>query len=60
MLVFSRKRNEGFWIGEDVRVVIVEVRGDKVRIGVEAPTEVPVHRDEVFEIIQRERKEGKA
>ncbi len=60
MLVLSRKRNESIVIGgEDselgfeINLVIVEIRGDKVRIGVEAPKEVPVHRREVFEAIKR-------
>lgn len=57
MLVLSRKRNEGIRIGEngEIRIVVVEVRGDKVRFGIEAPTNIPVHRDEVFEAIQREK-----
>lgn len=46
MLVFSRKKNEAIMIGE-VRVVIVDINGDKVRIGIQAPLEVPVHRQEI-------------
>lgn len=53
MLVLSREKNEGIRIGCDVRIVVVEIRGDKVRLGVEAPKEVPVHRDEVYEAIER-------
>lgn len=48
MLVLSRKELESIMIGDDVRVTLVEIRGDKVRIGIEAPTEVPVHREEIY------------
>jgi carbon storage regulator len=53
MLVLSRKRDEKIVIGENIVVTIVEIRGDKVRLGIEAPNEVPVHRHEVWEAIQR-------
>lgn len=53
MLVLSRKKNEGIVINNDIKIVIVEIRGDKVRLGVEAPREVPVHRQEVYDAIQR-------
>lgn len=53
MLVLSRKKNESIVINNDITVVVVEIRGDKVRLGVEAPKEVPVHRREVFEAIRR-------
>ncbi len=55
MLVLSRKKNESIKIGDDITVVIVEVRGDKVRLGIEAPKEVAVHRKEVFDAIQRDK-----
>jgi carbon storage regulator len=54
MLVLSRQRDESIMIGDNIVVTIVDVRGDKVRLGIEAPTEVPVHRQEVYEAIQRE------
>jgi carbon storage regulator len=54
MLVLSRTRDESIVIGDNVVVTIVDIRGDKVRLGIEAPGEVPVHRLEVFEAIQRE------
>jgi carbon storage regulator len=54
MLVLSRQRDESIVIGENVVVTIVDIRGDKVRLGIEAPGEVPVHRQEVYEAIQRE------
>ena len=52
MLVLSRKKNESIVIGDGIVVTIVEVRGDKVRLGIEAPKEVPVHRREVFDAIK--------
>ncbi len=54
MLVLSRKKNESIVINHDIRIVVVEIRGDKVRLGVEAPQQVPVHRREVYDAIQRE------
>ena len=54
MLVLSRQRDQSIVIGENIVVTIVDIRGDKVRLGIEAPTEVPVHRREVFEAIQQE------
>ena len=54
MLVFSRQRDESIRIGDNVVVTIVDIRGDKVRLGIEAPGEIPVHRQEVYEAIQRE------
>ena len=53
MLVLSRKKNESIVINNDIRIVVVEIRGDKVRLGVEAPREVPVHRREVYDAINR-------
>ena len=53
MLVLSRKKNEAIRIGTDVILRIVEIRGDKVRIGIEAPENVPVHRQEVYDAIKR-------
>jgi carbon storage regulator len=59
MLVLSRKKNESIVINNDITIVVVEIRGDKVRLGVEAPKEVPVHRREVYEAIKRnEQAEG--
>lgn len=51
MLVLSRKKDECVVINNDIRIVVVEIRGDKVRLGVEAPKEVPVHRSEVYDAI---------
>ncbi len=53
MLVLSRKKNESIVINNDITIVVVEIRGDKVRLGVEAPKEVPVHRQEVYDAIRR-------
>jgi carbon storage regulator len=61
MLVLSRKKNESIVINNDITIVVVEIRGDKVRLGVEAPKEVPVHRREVYDAIRRnESGDGKA
>ena len=54
MLVLSRQRDETIVIGEDIEVTVVDIRGDKVRLGISAPKHVPVHRKEVFEAIKRE------
>ena len=53
MLVLSRKKNESIVINNDITIVVVDIRGDKVRLGVEAPKEVPVHRREVFDLIKQ-------
>ncbi len=53
MLVLSRHRNEVICIGDDIRIMVVDIRGDKVRIGVEAPRNTEVHRLEVYEAINR-------
>jgi len=60
MLVLSRKKNESIIINDDITVVVVEIRGDKVRLGIEAPKEVPVHRREVFDAIRRSETEQAA
>ncbi len=58
MLVLSRQRDESIMIGDDVEIIIVDVRGDKVRLGITAPREIPVHRREIYDAIQREKKES--
>ncbi len=60
MLILSRKVNEKIMIGEDVSVTIIEIRGDQVKIGVEAPKSVKVFRQEVFEAIQNENRAAAA
>ena len=60
MLVLSRKKNESIIINDDITIVVVEIRGDKVRLGVEAPKEVPVHRNEVYEAIRRNQQKPEA
>ena len=57
MLVLSRKKNESIVIGENITITVMEIRGDKVRLGIEAPKDVPVHRQEVFEKVLEEKKE---
>ena len=59
MLVLSRKKDESIMIGDDVEITIVDVRGDKVRLGIAAPRDIPVHRREVYDAIQREKNEQK-
>lgn len=51
MLVLSRKKNESIVINNDITITVVEIRGDKVRLGISAPKDVPVHRQEVYEAI---------
>ena len=59
MLVLSRQKDESIMIGDDVEITIVDVRGDKVRLGIAAPKSIPVHRREVYDAIQREKKAAK-
>lgn len=54
MLVLSRQRDETIMIGDDIEVTVVDIRGDKVRLGIAAPKEIAVHRKEVYEAIKRE------
>ena len=58
MLVLSRHRDESIIIGDDIVVTIVDIRGDKVRLGINAPQDIPVHRREVYEAIQRENRKA--
>ena len=60
MLVLSRQRDESIIIGDNIVITVVAIRGDKVRLGIDAPKEVPVHRREVYEAIQRERSQAEA
>tara|TARA_B100000809_G_C14881364_1_gene439301 strand:+ start:363 stop:590 length:228 start_codon:yes stop_codon:yes gene_type:complete len=57
MLVLSRQRDESIIIADNIKITIVDIRGDKVRLGIDAPKEIPVHRQEVFDAIQRENDE---
>ena len=54
MLVLSRYRDESIYIGDDIVITVVDIRGDRVRIGVQAPPNVSVHRQEVYEAIKNE------
>ena len=54
MLVLSRQRDETIMIGDDVEITVVDIRGDKVRLGITAPRSIQVHRKEVYEAIKRE------
>lgn len=53
--MLNRHRDERIKIGEDIEIVVVDVRGDKVRLGIEAPPDVPVHRREVYDAIKRDK-----
>lgn len=54
MLVLSRKKDEKILIGDSITLMVIEIRGDKVRLGIDAPRDVTVHREEVYEAIKRE------
>ncbi len=58
MLVLSRQRDQSIIIGDNIVITIVDVRGDKVKLGIEAPREISVHRQEVYEAIQRENRQA--
>ncbi len=59
MLVLSRKKNEKILIGKngEIEIMIIEIRGDKVRVGIQADKDVPIHREEVYDIIKKEAEE---
>lgn len=57
MLVLSRTKDESIVIGDDIIITIIDVRGDKVRLGISAPRSITVHRQEIYDAIQREKKE---
>lgn len=59
MLVLSRKRDESIVINDNITIVVVEIRGDKVWIGIEAPKEIPVHRQEVYDAIKQQEREDR-
>lgn len=54
LLVLSRKKDEVIVIGDDIKIMIIEVRGDKVRIGIDSPRDVTVHREEIYEAIKQD------
>lgn len=58
MLVLSRHRDESIIIGDDIVITVVDIRGDKVRLGIAAPIEISVHRQEVYDAIQRENRQA--
>ncbi len=60
MLVLSRKKNESIIINDDITITVVEIRGDKVRLGIEAPKTVTVHRQEVYDAIQSQEKHAES
>jgi carbon storage regulator len=58
MLVLSRQRDETIMIGDEIEITVVDIRGDKVRLGINAPTRIAVHRKEVYEAIKRENQQA--
>ena len=58
MLVLSRRRDESIMIGDSVKVTIVDVRGDRVKLGIDAPKSIPVHREEIYDAIQEQKKKS--
>ena len=58
MLVLSRQRDETIMIGDDIEITVVDIRGEKVRLGINAPPHVAVHRKEVYEAIKREKQQA--
>ena len=60
MLVLSRKKNESIVINDNIVITVVEIRGDKVRLGFDAPKDIPIHRQEVYDAIKRSEMSGDA
>lgn len=60
MLVLSRQKDESIMIGDDVEITIVDIRGDRVRLGITAPREVSVHRREIYDAIQNDKKSSQS
>lgn len=60
MLVLTREKDESIMIGDDVEITIVDVRGNKVRLGIKAPADVPVHRKEIYLAAQKEKQQNKS
>ena len=58
MLVLSRQRDQTIMIGDDIELTVVDIRGDKVRIGIKAPARIAVHRKEVYDAIKRENEQA--
>ena len=59
MLILTRRVGESIMIGDDTKVVVLSVQGSQVRVGIDAPSDVIVHREEIYERIQRERQQSK-
>ncbi len=58
MLVLSRQRDETIMIGDEIEITVVDIRGDKVRLGINAPTRIAVHRKEIYEAIRKENEQA--
>ncbi len=57
MLVFSRRINQKFYIGENIEVTVLSINSSRIRIGIEAPKDIPVHREEIYEQIKAEKEQ---
>lgn len=55
MLVLSRYKDQSIYIGDDIVITVVDVRGDRIRLGIEAPADVPVHREEIYDAIKKDK-----
>ncbi len=58
MLVLSRQRDQSIKIGDDIKITVVDIRGDKVRLGIEAPAHIPVHREEIYDAMKGQQGPG--
>lgn len=56
MLILTRKKNEIIMIGDDIRVLVVEIRGERCRIGIDAPKDTPIYRQEIYDAIKKDEK----
>ena len=58
MLILTRQKEQIIMIGDDIEITVVDISGNKIRLGIKAPSDIPVHRKEIYEAIQREKEEA--